>query len=274
MPRILPIRERARRRSVEFPTKLVRVSKDINHAVGDYVAERFEGRKLQAPEEGRIIRNLCIETFMAEPVKTLTEPWIKFRLAVDAWSSYCWDKNALMESQREALTMKDWMTTELGHGLTGQPITLEQLHVWLKKHYNASSVEWFARYQKNWNKNLIHFRTPDRPLKEQRWVHDFYGGVADWHYTLPGVPFFYIVGFLGMVAAVLRPSQLRPFHFAWVITVIGGLYVSCMVGVTNGRFRFVYEPFFLIYLFFFFDCAADFWKTLRDRRVASRACST
>ncbi|EDY18261.1 hypothetical protein CfE428DRAFT_4045 [Chthoniobacter flavus Ellin428] len=274
MPRILPIRQKARARSVEFPTQLVRVSKDINTAVGNYVAERFQGRKKQAPEEARIVRGLCLETLKAEPVKTLMEPWIKFRLAVDAWSAYCWDKRSLWENQREALTMKDWMTTVLGHGLTGRPITLEQIPDWLKEHYRSSKVAWFTRYQKNWNKYLIHFRMPDRHLDQKRWVHDFYGGVGDWRHTLPGVPFFYILGFLGMFAAILRPSQLRPFHFAWVLTVLGGLYVSCMVGVTNGRFRFVYEPFFLLYFFFLFDYAADLWKGWRDRRVTSRACST
>ena len=61
---------------------------------------------------------------------------------------------------------------------------------------------------------------------------------------------------------------------ALVATVLGGLYVCSMVGVTNGRFRFVYEPFFLIYFFFLFDCVADFWKESRDRWVDSRACST
>jgi hypothetical protein len=166
------------------------------------------------------------------------------------------------------------MTTVLGHGLTGQPVTIAQIPSWVESHYSSASVAWFTRYQKNWNKDLIHFRTPDRELAEKRWVHDFYGGVGNWQHTLPGVPFFYIIGFLGMFVAVLRPSQLRPFHFAWVATVLGGLYVSCMVGVTNGRFRFVYEPFFLLYVFFFFDSAADFWKRFRDRRVASRACST
>jgi hypothetical protein len=47
-----------------------------------------------------------------------------------------------------------------------------------------------------------------------------------------------------------------------------------MFGVTNGRFRFVYESFFLLYLFLFFDCVAGFWQDLRHRRENSRACTT
>ncbi|MEI9892867.1 MAG: hypothetical protein WDN28_02860 [Chthoniobacter sp.] len=274
MPRIVPIQEEARLASAEFPTGLVQFQKKINHAVEDYVGERIKGRKKQLAEEGRIVRGLCLETLLAEPVRTLTEPWIKFRLAIDAWSSYRWDKRSLWENQRTAYTARDWMVDVLGRGLTGQPMTAEQLPDWLKMHYSAGRVAWFTRYQKNWSKYLVHFRTPDRTLTEKRWVHDFYGGVGDWQHTMPGVPFFYIIGFLGMIAAILRPSPLRPVHFAWVATVLGGLYVASMIGVTNGRFRFAYEPFFLLYFFLCFDCAADFWKSLRDRRAASRACST
>jgi hypothetical protein len=253
---------------------LVRLSKEINRAVADYVAKTEDGRAKQLSAEGRITRQLCLETLMAEPVKTLMEPWTKFRLALDAWSSYCWDRPSLWESQQAAFTQKDWMTNILGPGLTGQPITIAQIPDWLHQHYRAARVAWFTRYQKNWSKYLVHFRTPDRPMTDRRWVHDFYGGLTNWHYTMPGVPFFYILGFLGMVAAVLRASRPRLLHFAWVVTVLGGLYLSSMVGVTNGRFRFVYEPFFLLYLFFIFDCAADLWKSWRDRREGARPCST
>lgn len=274
MPEMNRIREEARKHSVDYPTKTVRVSKYINHAVDAYATAHVQGKKKHAAEESRIVRGLCLETLKAEPVKVLMEPWLKFRLAIDAWSSYCWDKQSLWERQHDAFVGKQWMTTVLSRGLTGKAQTLEQIPDWIKAHHSSERVAWFTRYQRNWNKQLIHFRTADRPMEEQRWVHDFFGGVGHWLYTFPGLPYFYILGFLGMFAAMLRPPQLRAVHFALVATVLGGLYVCSMVGVTNGRFRFVYEPFFLIYLFFLFDCVADFWKALRDRRETSRACST
>jgi hypothetical protein len=274
MPQMNQIRERARKGSVDYPTKTVRISKLINHTVDAYAAQRVQGKRKQAAEESRIVRSLCVETLKAEPVKVLVEPWLKFRLAIDAWSSYCWDRKSLLERQRDAFLGKEWMTTVLSRGLTGKTLTLEQISEWVKEHHSAERIAWFTRYQRNWNKQLIHFRTADQPMDERRWVHDFFGGVGKWLYTFPGLPYFYILGFVGMFAAVLRPPQLRAVHFAWVATVLGGLYVCSMVGVTNGRFRFVYEPFFLLYFFFLFDCVADFWKDLRDRRVTSRACST
>jgi hypothetical protein len=274
MPEMNRIRDQARKYSSDYPSQTVRVSKYINHAVDTYAAAHVQGKKKVTAEESRIVRGLLLETLKAEPVKTLMEPWLKFRLAIDAWSSYCWDKQSLWERQRDAFIGKEWMTTVLSRGLTGKAQTLEQIPDWVKAHYSAGRVAWFTRYQRNWNKQLIHFRTPDQPMKDRRWVHDFYGGVGHWLHTFPGLPYFYILGFLGMFAAVLRPPQLRAVHFAWVATVLGGLYVCSMVGVTNGRFRFVYEPFFLLYFFFLFDCVADFWKDLRDRRVSSRACST
>lgn len=274
MPAINEIRERARHFSVDYPAKTVRLQKAINHTVDDFVAPRVKTKRKQAAESGKIVRSLCLETLKAEPVKTLMEPWLKFRLAIDAWSSYCWDKKSLWERQHGALIGKEWMTTRLSRGLTGQALTLEQIPEWIKEHYSAERVAWFTRYQRNWNKQLIHFRTADYPMKDRRWVHDFFGGINGWLYRFPGMPYFYILGFLGMFAAMLRPPRLRIVHLAWVATVLGGLYVCSMVGVTNGRFRFVYEPFFLLYFFFLFDCVADFLGSWRDRRVNSRACST
>jgi hypothetical protein len=59
-----------------------------------------------------------------------------------------------------------------------------------------------------------------------------------------------------------------------VATVLGGIYVCSMVGVTNGRFRFVYEPFFLIYFFLFFDVVTGFVRSRRQHREPAPACST
>ena len=52
--------------------------------------------------------------------------------------------------------------------------------------------------------------------------------------------------------------------------MLGGLYAVSMVAVTNARFRFVYEPFVLIYFFLLFDCLADWgasWNAARRKRV-------
>jgi hypothetical protein len=274
MPRILPIQEDARAESRDYPAGMVRVSKLINKAVDEYVAERVKGKRAKSEAEVRIVRNLCLETLKAEPVKTLVTPWTKFHLAIDAWSSYCFDQRSLWQNQAEAFTMKDWMTLVLGHGLTGQSLTLEQVPAWVKAHYDPARVAWFTQLQTVWNEQIIRFRLPDQPMAQARWVHDFYGGVANRTYTLPGVPFFYIVVLVGMIVSFLRPSRLRPFHFAWVATMLGGLYVCSMVGVTNGRFRFVYEPFFFIYIFLLFDCVVDWVKVQRQPRESSGPCST
>jgi hypothetical protein len=274
MPLLLPIRETARARSVDYPSGLVRLSKQINLAVDGYVAERVHDKKKQGDAGARIVRNLCLETLEAEPVKTLLTPWTKFHLAIDAWSSYCWDKHALWVLQPEAMTMKDWMTLVLGRGLTGQSLTLDNVSDWVRAHYQAHRVLWFTGYQEQWNQALIFLRLPDRDMADERWVHDFYGGVPNWLHKVPGIPFYYIIGFIGMLLSFLRPGKMRGLHFAWVATVLGGIYVCSMVGVTNGRFRFVYEPFFLLYFFLFFDAVAGFVKDRRQSRKTAPACST
>ncbi len=276
MPLIRPLQEAERQSSPDYPADMVRISKDINMLVGGYVAERFQGRRQRGDEEARIVQNLCLETLKAEPYQTLITPLVKFHLAIDAWSAYCFDKRALWELQRDAFTMKDWMTLVLGRGLTGQALAMDQVDGWLRSHDDPNRVHWFTNYQGGWNDVVTALRLPDKPMSSVRWVHDFYGGVPgkDWHHNLPGVPFFYIAAFLGMIVSIIRPSPLRPLHFAWVATMLGGLYLASMVGVTNGRFRFVYEPFFVIYLFLLIDCVAGFVKRTPIRTESPSACST
>jgi hypothetical protein len=108
-------------------------------------------------------------------------------------------------------------------------------------------------------------------MKQHRWVHDFFGGVPNPYSTLPGIPYFYIFAWVGMAAAIARWRRLGPVHLAWIVTMLGVWYISVMVAVTNGRFRFVYEPFCLIYLLLLVDCLLE-WCTSKQPREQPVPC--
>jgi len=162
-------------------------------------------------------------------------------------------RQAVLPNQVAAFTRSEWMTLVLGRGLTGQTLALDQIGPWVAQHHDPQRLIWFTSYQAFWGRQLTHFRLPDHPLGEKRWVHDFYGGIGNAHYMLPGIPWFYILAGVGMIVAVFRRTPAQAVHLAWVPTILGGLYVTAMIGVTNGRFRFVYEPFFFIYVVFLGD---------------------
>ena len=157
------------------------------------------------------------------------------------------------------------MTSVLSKGLTGKNRSPDEMQAWVRSHYDPERIAWFDRYQDAWNDALIYFRFPDKFMAQERWVHDFYGGVPNRKHTLPGFPYIYIIALLGMLVSVLRPARLGLLHLAWVVTMLAGLYVVSLVGVTNARFRFVYEPFVLLYFFLLFDCAVEYLR-FRDAR--------
>ena len=267
-PYIIPIRDQVRKSFPTYPADLIKIDKAIQGSIEGYVSEIEPNKKKWEPMRAKILRNLCIEALRAHPVEALTLPWTKFALASDAWSAYAFDQESLGPEQQLAFTLKDWTATVIGIGLDIPNMTDEQARRWVTEHYDARKVAWFVKYQGLWNDVRIRFRLPDHQIKQWRWVHDLYGGVPNPLTTYPGLPIYFILSFLGMLAASLRPQRLGMIHAAWVITMLGGLYVVSMVAVTNARFRFVYEPFALMYFFLLFDCVADWcvsWKASRRR---------
>ena len=69
----------------------------------------------------------------------------------------------------------------------------------------------------------------------------------------PGIPLFYLLGVAGMVLGVLRAGPMRKLHIAWAITLAFAASVVMLTGVVNPRYRFVFEPFVLLYLFVLAD---------------------
>lgn len=257
-PYLIPVRDGVRKAFPEYPGDLVKTAKRIDLAVKDCFKN--------IPDGGRSVRakhlnSLCLEILWLHPVEVLQLPLVKFRLAVDAWSAYCWDDRYLRERQSQALTSHDYMVSTLSKGLTGKPRSEQELVQWVNEHYDAKRIQWFTDYQELWNNAWIFFRTPDHPLSHERWVHDFFGGVPGGEETLPGIPYFYFLALAGMLAAILRWRNLGCFHLMWLGCMLFICYAALMVAVTNARFRFGYEPFFVLYLLLLFDCLLDkdFW---------------
>jgi hypothetical protein len=71
--------------------------------------------------------------------------------------------------------------------------------------------------------------------------------------SVPGVPLFFILAGVGMVASICRPGPLVRLHVAWVMTMGFLFMVVMLTGVMNSRYRFVFEPFCLLYIFNLFD---------------------
>ena len=259
-PFLIPLRDEVRGRFPDYPGDLVQLDKDVTKMVETYV--RSQKAKHIKEQKSKVLKNLCREAIAARPVESLLLPLQKFHLAIDVWSAYAYDADALQNKQRLSATHRPWML-KLSKRLTGQKCNHEQMIAWVNSHYDPERIAWFGRYQGVWNDLRIYFRMPDRPMRQERWVHDFYGAVPDKHHTMPGMPYFYFLALLGMTVTFFRPARFQWVHIAWIATMLGGLYVASMIGVTNARYRFTCEIFFVLYFALLIEAIAGGWQRWR-----------
>ena len=149
-----------------------------------------------------------------------------------------------------------WLEGTLGRGLIGRKPDSGGMPGFVKDHYQPNAIAWLGDYEGTWDQAMIHLRTADHPLERPRWVHDYLGGVPGGTLAYPGLPWFYPLALLGMLAAMLAPGPARRVHLAWVPVMLGVWALATLVGVTNARYRFAYEPFCWIYLCLLLDCLA------------------
>lgn len=254
---INPLRDAVRAESGGDPQQLVKVSKRVRDAIEPYLWMHARNKREYYPVLNRTLRNLCLDALLAHPVAAIAIPLQKFRLAVDSWSAYQFTEQALGKNQLEAYTAgKDQqMYVFLARGLTGQTLDDAGIRSFIQANYRPQGVAWMSAMQGAWNGALIWCRTPDRPAKHERWVHDFAGGVKGGLDMVPGVPWFYPAALAGMLGAMIWRGRMRRVHLAWAPVMLGVWYAATFVGVTNARYRFAYEPFCFVYLCLLADLA-------------------
>jgi uncharacterized membrane protein YjjP (DUF1212 family) len=82
-----------------------------------------------------------------------------------------------------------------------------------------------------------------------------------------GLPFYFLLAAAGLVAVVLRRGTLQPFHIAWGLGLIGFFFVVVLTANVRPRFRFVFEPFWFVYLALLLE---TLWLLLAKRLPAQR----
>jgi len=252
--KLIPLRDQVRKQYGEYPGNTVKVAKLAGGAIEKDLMEQGLSKADAQPKSDEIMKAICLEILRERPWAVFILPFQKFRLAVDGWTSYAFNERYLRSRQFEAAKKSEWMFQRLGSLLTGESVhTEDDMKRFIYSHYDADRVAWFGDYQGAWSRAINHFRTADEKPLKPRWVHDFFGGIHGGRKMIPGVPFFFLLGLAGMLAAILRWQRFGLFHLTWVSIMLFTWYAATLIAVTNARFRFAYEPFCLIYAFLLFD---------------------
>jgi hypothetical protein len=248
-PYLLPLRDQTIQAGADSQTDLVELAKQINVQVLKYVEEkRGANEKKTKALIASVEKDLCVEILRRRPMDVVMMPFVKFQLASDGWASGAdFGRHALLEKQPSALLRLGGEMPVMGPGLTGQPQDPLSMQRFITLHYHPKGMAWFGNYEQWWNGASIALRLPDRPATHPRWAHDFISDIPDAENVIPGVPFYFLAAFAGMLAAMFIPDRLRLVQAAWLLAMLLTWYAATMVGVTNARFRFAYEPVCYVY---------------------------
>ena len=240
-PYIAPIRAELQARWTEhFAFPKVRDRRAVSAAVAKYLKENPGFATSQKHQDLnsfclRLAMETCRRNLFALPQHAVR----KFRAVVVESPAGWLDGEWLLDIQREAFVGNVPLAARLGPGLSGRTLaTEEEIDEFLNTNYRE--IPWFNNLNAAWLNTVNRWRFPDTKIPAVP------GKSAASYYF--GVPYFYAVGAIGLLAAMLRRGELRALHFSWGLTLLGFFFVIMLTANVRPRFRFVFEPFWCIYI--------------------------
>lgn len=175
----------------------------------------------------------------------LHKPWLLPAIAANKFLMSChsavsggYTEDWIHHKQIVSLLHRPWIY-EIIHGLTGQDLkTKEDAAAFINNHYAPLKPDWFAELQKRWSTFTLAFHGKSRHVGDEK---------------IPRLSYLFTAAVLGMLISLVRPSPLWRFHVPWLLTLGGVWFVVMLTGVVNARYRFVFEPFAILYALLFLD---------------------
>lgn len=250
-PFIAPVRAKLQKLWEEerlFPH--VRDRREVASAVTQYLQQT--GQKTHGGHENRVNRfctQLAAETCRRRFFQLPSYFYYKFRSTAMQSPAGLMDHDWLLDRQASAYSDDSDTTFKLARTLTGQPLLSNDAYKeWLHAHYQE--VPWFNALSDSWSNHVNALRMPDAVFGTN---------------LLYGIPFFFLLPPLGVIAMMFRRGRLRLFHIAWGLALLAFFYTIILTASAKPRFRFVFEPFWLIYLGLLLDSLA-YWILPRHHR--------
>jgi len=238
-PFIAPIRADLQQRWAERPSfPRVRDRRAIAAAVDQYL-KQAGGSARRHEDVNRFCLQLAKETCVRNLTRLPALALAKFRAVANESPAGRFDNAILFGKQREALVDNAPRAIRLSHDLLGESVPDEPaLQRWVDTHYGE--IGWFNALNDRWLAVVNALRRPDArfPYPESP-----LGAL-----TVPGIPYYFIAALLGAVAVMLRRGDLQRLHIAWSLTLIAFFFTIMLTANVRPRFRFVFEPFWFIYI--------------------------
>lgn len=243
-PYIAPMRGELHRRwesTRTFPD--VEERHAIEKIVARYLAAHQRHRRVQRRHVDRLCRKMAVEICRRNLLALPAHVYWKFRAVSNQLPGGTFDHDTLFEYQHLVANDRTGRTLRLSQRLTGTTLAdANALNQFIDLHY--AEVPWFNSWHAAWRTAVNCLRFPD-------------AGEALRY--LPGVPIYFCLAMFGVIAAAFRRRALQPFHLAWSVWLLCYFVLIILTANVRPRFRFVFEPFWFIYIGLLCDCI---WRVL------------
>jgi len=224
--------------------KLNSVEKAANDALHDYLASLRQ--KSDDAHVSALAQKLAIEAIKTRPGLLPIIAANKFLMTCRPNAQgYYTDTSGgftpywIYDKQMEALARRSFMKP-LMKGLTGRDLQTDaETNAFLHEKYIPLQPDWFTPLQDDWSKATLGLQWGSHGVDKR---------------FIPGWPALCLIAAAGMLLAAFVPrDRLWRFHLPWIAVFIGVWFAVMLTGVVNPRYRFVFEPFLILYAFLLLD---------------------
>ncbi|MEI9895935.1 MAG: hypothetical protein WDN28_19195 [Chthoniobacter sp.] len=225
---VLPVRDEVRSLYGGVPKKLQGLEKRLGDLAEDYLKSKGE----KDPDGNALCQKMAIEACLNHPGALPGLAARKFLLAVKFPASVGYDEPRLSKKLNIGFTHKGQLET-LGKRLAGRELPDEAAVAdFVRENYHP--MLWYRSLDRAWEWFTVGSFEDDEDAVVP---------------VIPPVPLFYRCALVALAIVLLMPGPLQRFHIAWIVSLAVLWFAVSMTGVNNPRYRYVFEPFCLIYLF-------------------------
>lgn len=220
---VRPLRDQIRAQG-GVNTELQSLEQKLTDMTGEYLEAKGERK----PDTNSLCQRLALEACLNRPWALPPLAARKFLLSNNSPISIGYNEPRLHQKLIIGFNRKN-MLNILSKGLVGRDLKDEAaVSDFVLEHYHPFS--WY-------------------PFLDDTWARLTVGLIAGHagEGPIPPLPVFFMLALAGMAVFLATGGQFQRFHIAWIVSLSGLWFAVELTGVVNSRYRFLFEPFCLIY---------------------------
>jgi hypothetical protein len=226
---VRPLRDEIRIQRAGVPKKL----QSLEQRLADLAENYLKAKGVRNPDGNFLCQKMAVEACLNQPWALPDLAFRKFLLGLKGPTSIGYGAPRLYQKLNIGFNRKEQLLV-LSRGLIGHELSdPAAVSSFIQEHYHPLS--WYASLDEWWQRLTRRARDGELPPVEDM--------------RFPPFPLFFKASLAAMAITVLFARTFRRFHFTWIMSLGVLWFAVILTGVDNPRYRYVFEPFCVIYLF-------------------------